>query len=448
MISINRVDTICGLLGIEETPRYQAGLVNIFYMLANPNNKHLSGNGGYLSYEYTRELLGRKRINGKAINAFDYLNDKYGLVIYEGFGDRKAGLSRQCYLTPKVINAMKFGHCAGPIVRSDGTPFRANNNVLSERVYGTGTVAEIIAAPAKLLINPTAIIEHSTYSPEETEVDRYRRQACQPLAEFYTRYGFVSQELVQHPCGRYFDKSHGFQSMFKDIRNASFSGGGNHIVDITNCHAEIALQFAKKHNEKCLPKERLKFEELQKYCDNSNIYRDNYASLVGCSKKAVKTVILALLNGAKAKGNTYYDGDKEIVPAVQKSLGRFYGKALEIGFMQRFENEFGKITKAMIKGCTKKSRRKGIDLVTNATGISLPANTKTSKLTAHIMQSIESEALLAMVNPWDGLVGTQLPLHDGQIITVINPNPHLIGKLETAILERTGYDLKLTCEEL
>jgi hypothetical protein len=228
--------------------------------------------------------------------------------------------------------------------------------------------------------------------------------------------GHIPMRYVETPAGRLQGQSFHLQNEPREVRNAALASDWDY--DIDNCHFSIVAQLSREHGQPV--------HIIESYMANKDEYRILVAEQAGITKSQSKTVLLALLYGAKSSASPY--------TAIAQEIGcRAAQRLFEASAFMEMDQAVQVARKAILadqkpyRGCYWNSLGKGIA----ATG-------SDRRVLAHLMQGIEAQML--------GVVGKRygddllLLMHDGWVARTPLP----VQQLEDAIAEETGFTVSLS----
>ena len=242
--------------------------------------------------------------------------------------------------------------------------------------------------------------------------------------------GNVMHVYKESPSGRlYALGGASLQNAPKELRKAALVGLWDY--DLSNCHFAIIAQMGRAAGVHCVA--------IEHYMANKKPVRTEIANAIGISIDQTKTCLLAVMYGART--STWHEN------AIPEAVG--VDAAKRLNDLPLFANIVADVKRAgaAILAHNKPNRQGGL---VNVFGKSMPVQEKDgakvkkkawSKLLAHLIQGVEAKAIRACLEVDPGAV--VLIQHDGFTATKqLN-----VATLERAILDATGYTLKLE-EEL
>ena len=275
---------------------------------------------------------------------------------------------------------------------------------------------------ARLMTHQAGFVTGELFS--EMPNIRFLKALLQDAAMIYSKAhnkdwpGFVLHRYCEIASGRvYAEGTANLQNCYRVLREAAMAGLWD--VDIENCHYSILAQMAASHGYQCTV--------VQDYLDNKKKVRDDLAAEFKISVRQAKDALIALIYGAKFSGRAI-----DALPMIFNSNRlaklvyehpKFLALRNDIAGARAVVLKAQEVSRATIKNC------RGLT-------IRLDDSNERQQL-AHLLQGVEVEALEAAYRLYPSEI--VLLQHDGFTTT----KPLDIGRIESAMLEATGYQLKV-----
>lgn len=228
--------------------------------------------------------------------------------------------------------------------------------------------------------------------------------------------GYVMHHYVQARSGRLYAQGINLQTTPRLIKQAALAGLWEY--DFANCHYAIVDQMAAAAGYECLV--------IRDYLNNKQAVRKRIATAAGIHIEDAKRCLLAIMYGARA---TEWEGG-----AIPQAIGEEATRRLYAC------DDFARIhadIKAARAAILKQAPQSRNGRILNARGKAIIKTRPPAELLAHLVQGIESKALLAAID----LCPNQIVLvqHDGFAAT----SKLKIAAIEAAVTKATGYTLRL-----
>lgn len=230
--------------------------------------------------------------------------------------------------------------------------------------------------------------------------------------------GVLIHRYKQAHSGRLYAQGINLQNTYRVIRQACMAG--HYDYDIENCHYSILEQMAQRHDYQCV--------SVHHYLGNKKSVRQGLADALNLTVDQAKQCLIALIYGAR-----FSVRDEDAIPTIVGGIE----KARQLyrhTFFRALKTDISGAQSAILNGwpvsrqTIKNERNLTIDI----------RKASPSQQLAHLMQGVESMALDAMHQIYsDEIVLLQ---HDGFTAT----NKLDTGRLEAAILEKTGYRMEVS----
>lgn len=238
--------------------------------------------------------------------------------------------------------------------------------------------------------------------------------------------GHLIHRYEQSDSGRWYALNTNFQNTYRVIRKACMVGLWDY--DIENCHYSILEQVARRFGYEC--------QEIRRYLDDKKGVRADLAERFGMTIDQAKQALIALVYGAHRSFRV--DDEGAPLDAIGRIVGDVHRARLlfEHPTFRGLERDISKAREAILNGWQRTNRT-----IRNDMGLTMNfKETDARQRLAHILQGIEAKALEAMHHLYPADI--VLLQHDG--FTALRSLD--IAALEHAVLERTGYRLKVVTD--
>jgi len=226
--------------------------------------------------------------------------------------------------------------------------------------------------------------------------------------------GYLPQQFRQSEAGRFYATGFSLQNCTRLARNIALSG--TYSFDVEACHHSILSQIAALYGWDC--------PNLNDYLTNKRKLRQELADHLQVSEQSAKEALIAMLYGA---GEYPYRGAFFDVFGSSNKVKKAFQLPFFSGLYDELQGLFELIIVSHINDGSK---------VINCLGKAIYLPLEKSKLVAHLIQGIESQALTATLNAHSSAI---LPIHDGWICS----ENESVTEGEKAIFEATKFELKI-----
>lgn len=194
-------------------------------------------------------------------------------------------------------------------------------------------------------------------------------------------YGMLPMRYREVESGRLYAMDLNLQNCPSEVRRAALDGCWDY--DIENCHFTLLKQMAARIGVSC--------PQIDEYLANKQPIREALAKRLGVGVERIKTVMVAIMYGARLQ--VYHDKDGKATTAIYDNLGQEKGEQfIQVPLVQALSQEVRAVGAKVLAAADVRSGS-----LINAAGCGIRRNRPKDRQLAHLLQGAEAKILKTAV---------------------------------------------------